>query len=185
MVKKIGSILILALAAAGGISAQEAPKNNTAMFLGSMLSYERTLSEKLGVGADVALDFFGIPTMYYDGEKSDTNDYAALLPFSVDAFARLYPWAGRFFVQLGLGVQMSTFAHSSLDADNSLNAFGFHAKLQAGWKFDIGQPNGWVFEGRLGPGISVGGVSHDGETVEKASYFLFSFPIQLGFGLKF
>jgi hypothetical protein len=181
MLKRIVSILILALAAAGGIFAQEAPKNNTAMFLGSMLSYERGLSEKLGVGADVALDFFGIPTIYYDGEKSDTNDYVALLPFSVDAFARLYPWAGQFFVQLGLGIQMSTFAR----LDTTLNAFGFHAKLQAGWKIDIGQPNGWVFEGRLGPGIGVGGVSHEGEKLEDVSYFLFSFPIQLGFGLKF
>ncbi|MDR1149374.1 MAG: hypothetical protein LBK66_12165, partial [Spirochaetaceae bacterium] len=112
----------------------------------------------MGVGADVALDFFGIPTMYYDGEKSDTNDYLAVLPFSVDAFARLYPWAGQFFVQLGLGIQMASF----VDLSTTLNAFGFHAKLQAGWKFDIGQPNGWVFEGRLGPGIGVGGVSHEG-----------------------
>jgi hypothetical protein len=174
--------------ALGGIFAQETtetPKKNTAMFLGSMLIYERALSSKLGVGAEAALDFFGLPSIYYDGEEVDSGEYLAVLPLSVDAFARLYPWAGKFFVQLGLGIQTSTFAHSSMDSDRELNAFGFHAKLQAGWKFDIGQPNGWVFEARLGPGMAVGGLSHDGEALEKASYFMFSFPIQLGFGLTF
>jgi hypothetical protein len=184
MKKKLIVGLFIAVLVCGGLFAQE-EKLNTVIFLGNMLSYERTLSPKLGFGAEAALDFFGIPTIYVDGEAMEGSEYLAVIPFNVDLFARLYPWGGKFFAHLGLGMQMSTFAHSSLDSDRALQAFGFHAKLQAGWKLDIGKPGAWVFEGRLGPGMALGGLSHDGETVEKASYFLFSFPIQLGFGLSF
>jgi hypothetical protein len=152
------------------------------MFLGGMLSYERAVAPKLGIGVDVALDLFGYPQIYNDGEKVD-NDYGTLPPLSFDAFARLYPWAGKFFVHLGLGVQMSSIITSG--SGDSLDAFGFHAKLQAGWRVDIGQPNHWVFEARLGPGISMGDVSYEGEKLDDITYFLVTFPIQLGFGYRF
>ena len=184
MAKKMILALLFAALIGGGVFAQSnAP--NTIMFLGSMLSYERTLTPKFAIGAEGALDFIGFPTVMYDGEASDSGDYAAILPLSMDAFARLYPWEGKFFAHLGLGFQ--TFGLGGGDdmvgADTKGN--GFHAKLQAGWKIDIGQPAKWVLEARLGPGMSLGGVTHDGEVMEKTSFFLFSFPIQLGLGLSF
>ncbi|GMO49696.1 MAG: hypothetical protein Pg6C_12570 [Treponemataceae bacterium] len=180
MVKK--TLLLLAGLTLGtsAIFAQEA--KNTIMFLGSMLDYERSLSPKIGIGVEATTDFFGMASVSVDGTKIDTQ-YVSLLPISVDAFARLYPWAGKFFAQLGLGIQFGKI-YESLPGD-SLDVFGFHAKLQAGWKLDIGKPDHWVFEARLGPGMSVGGVSSEGETLEKTSYFMFTFPVQLGFGLKF
>ena len=184
MAKKGFLVVVLAAITAGGAFAQSnAP--NTIMFLGSMLSYERTLTPKFAVGAEAALDFIGFPTTYYDGEASDSVEYAAILPLSIDAFARLYPWAGKFFTHLSLGFQTMGLGHGDdmVGADTKGN--GFHAKLQAGWKIDIGKPAKWVFEARLGPAISVGGVTYKGEVWEKMSYFLFSFPIQLGLGLSF
>ena len=184
MAKKLIFILVLAVITAGGVCAQEeAP--NIIMFLGSMLSYERVLSPNLGIGVEFALDFIGIPTLYNDGEKDDTTSWVALTPFSMDAFVRYYPWAGTFFAQLGLGIQTTTLT-DGIPGTIALKGSGFHAKAQVGWRLDIGKPNHWGFEAKLGPGISLGGVSdEDGETIDKASYFMFSFPIQLGFGLKF
>ena len=185
MAKKLVFVLVLAAIVAGGLCAQEERKPNTIMFLGSMLSYERTLSPNWGVGAEFALDFFGFPSVYYKGEQ-DNLTWVAVWPLSVDAFARYYPWAHTFFTQLGLGIQMSTIGFIEENTTYLYDAFGFHAKAQVGWRLDIGKPNHWVFEAKLGPGISLGGVSdEDGESIDKASYFMFSFPIQLGFGLKF
>jgi hypothetical protein len=183
MAKKLVFVLVLAAIAAGGVCAQEeAP--NVIMFLGSMLSYERILSPNLGIGAELAIDFIGMPSLYYDGEKDDTTEWVALLPFSMDAFVRYYPWAGKFFTQLGLGIQTAAIT-DGIPGTTKLDGFGFHAKAQVGWRLDIGQPNHWVFEAKLGPAISTGGLKYEGETVEKASFFMFSFPIQLGFGFKF
>jgi len=184
MAKKIVFVLVLAAIAAGGVCAQEeAP--NVIMFLGSMLSYERVLSPQWGIGAEVALDFFGMPSLYYDGEKDEETSWVALTPFSVDAFARYYPGTGKFFAQLGLGIQTSRITDNLIGPSITLDAFGFHAKAQVGWRFDIGEPNHWVFEVKAGPAISTGGLKYEGETLDKASFFMFSFPIQLGFGLKF
>jgi len=182
MAKKLVLVLLLAAIVAGGLWAQEkAP--NTIMFLGSMLSYERALSPNWGIGAEFAVDFFGKPTLYYDGKESDYDGYVAILPLSVDAFARYYPWAGKFFTQLGLGIQMATIG-DNFPPTNTLDGFGFHAKVQVGWQLALGSSN-WVFEAKLGPAISVGGVSKDGEQLDKTTFLMFSFPIQLGFGLNF
>ena len=182
MTKKMVLALLFAALIGGSVFAQSnAP--NTITF-GSMLAYERTLTPKFAIGVDAALDFIGLPTVTLDGTDV-TGDYAAILPLSIDAFARLYPWEGKFFAHLGLGFQ--TFGLGGGDdmvgADTKGN--GFHAKLQAGWKIDIGQPAKWIFEARVGPAMSVGGVSYKGEVVEKMSFFLLSFPIQVGFGYSF
>jgi hypothetical protein len=178
--KKFLGIVVIGTVIAVSAFAQEKTAKNTVMF-GSMLSYERVLTPKLGIGADGALDFLGFPTVYYDGEKSE-YDYTAFLPYSFDVFARLYPWAGKFFVHLGLGIQGTTIT----DLWDTFKAFGFHAKLQVGWRLDIGQPDRWVFEVRLGPGMSMGGLSdEEGEKLDDFSYFMPSFPIQLGLGYAF
>jgi len=181
MAKKLVFVLVLAAVVAGGLWAQE-KKPNTIMFLGSMLSYERTLSPKWGIGAEFALDFFGVPALFYEGEK--VGDWLAILPLSVDAFARFYPWGGKFFTQLGLGIQMASLWKTIPPIDGIWDAFGFHAKVQVGWHLPLGKSI-WAFEAKLGPGIGVGGVSYEGEPLEKVSFFMFSFPIQLGFGLTF
>jgi hypothetical protein len=183
MAKKLVFVLVLAAMAAGGLCAQEDKKPNTVMFLGSMISYERTLTPNLGIGAEFALDFFGVPSLFYDGEVGE-DPWLAIVPLSVDVFGRYYPWGGKFFTQLGLGIQTASMM-DGIPGTVKVTGFGFHAKVQVGWHLPLGKSN-WAFEAKLGPGMSVGGVSNeDGEPIEKASYFMFSFPIQLGFGISF
>ena len=183
MTKKVVLALLFAALIGGGVFAQSnAP--NTITF-GSMLAYERTLTPKFAIGVDASVDFFGIPTVTLDGEVDTVNGWVAVLPLAIDAFARLYPWEGKFFAQLGLGFQANTMTNKWAFDTATYTAAGFHAKLQAGWKIDIGQPAKWIFEARLGPGMGIGGMSKDGEVMEKVSYVMITFPVQVGLGYSF
>ena len=183
MAKKVVLALLFAALIGGGVFAQSNAPNT--ITVGSMLAYERTLTPKFAIGAEASLDFFGLPTVYIKGEKVPGSDFVALLPLAFDAFARLYPWEGKFFTHLSLGFQTAIVTQYVTD---DLTAAGFHAKLQAGWKIDIGQPAKWILEARLGPGMSVGAVTGEmtfGGTAKDLSYFMLTFPVQVGIGYSF
>jgi hypothetical protein len=188
MAKKIVFVLVIAAVVAGGLWAQDEQssmeKPNTIMFLGSMVSYERSLSPKWGIGAEFALDFFGVPYLFYEGGDPKGMPYLAIVPLAIDAFANFYPWGGKFYTQLGLGFQTASIVDTFPPSGEPLTGNGFHAKVQVGWKVPLGRSS-WVFQAKFGPGMSVGGVSYKGEVWGGATYFMFSFPIQLGFGMRF
>jgi hypothetical protein len=186
MAKKIVLVLVIAAVVAGGLWAQDEEssmeKPNTVMFLGSMLSYERALTPKWGIGAEFALDFFGTPILFSEGGEASAP-LLAIVPLSIDAFANFYPWGGKFFIQLGLGFQTTSIVDTIPPSGEPITGNGFHAKVQVGWKVPLGSSS-WVFQAKFGPGMSVGGVMWEGE-VTGMSYFMFSFPIQLGCGMRF
>jgi hypothetical protein len=144
--KKLILFSLLIMIAAGGVFAQvkyDGSKKNTVFFGPVMAGYERTLFRGFSAGAEAGLDFFAIRT--YDSAFM-------IMPVFLDAFARWYPWQRIFFVNLGLGYQSG-----GINASDDDNAGIFHIKPQAGWKIDIGEAGGWIFEARAGFGMTVGG----------------------------
>jgi hypothetical protein len=57
-----------------------------------------------------------------------------------------------FFVNPGLGYQ-----GSGLGMESKQSYGVFHIKPQVGWKINIDKAGGWIFETRVGFGITVGG----------------------------
>jgi hypothetical protein len=146
--KKLMLFLVLTALAAGSIFAQEkydGSRKNTIFFGPIIAGYERTLFNGLSIGAEAGFDYFAL----------GTDGYIHLMPFFADAFVRWYPWKQIFFVNLGLGYQGGGLTAGISDDDTTVG--GFHIKPQVGWKIDIGNAGGWIFEGRTGIGIAVGG----------------------------
>jgi hypothetical protein len=144
--KKLMLVLVLTALAVGGIFAQEkydGSLKNTVFFGPVMAGYERTLFNGFSIGVEAGLNFYGV----------GTGGYIHISPIFADAFARWYPWKKMFFANLGLGYQGGGI--SILDEADA--AGGFHIKPQVGWKIDIGNAGGWIFETRAGFGMTVGG----------------------------
>ncbi|MDR2509163.1 MAG: hypothetical protein LBC77_00805 [Spirochaetaceae bacterium] len=145
MVKKGLLVLALAALAAGGAFAQEkydGSKKNTIFFGPVMAGYERAIIPALSVGVEAGINFFGL----------GTDSSFRIAPAFADGFVRWYPWKRVFFVNLGLGYQGSGMG---METDQSYGAF--HIKPQIGWKIDIGEAGGWIFEIRTGFGTTLGG----------------------------
>jgi hypothetical protein len=146
--KKLILLLVLTVVAVGGIFAQEkydGSKKNTFFFGPVMVGYERTLFKGFSIGAEAGIDLLGIDT---------GMGGLALMPFFADAFARWYPWQRIFFVNLGLGYEGGGIRISL--GNTGEKSDGFHIKPQVGWKIDIGEAGGWVFEARAGIGMTFG-----------------------------
>ena len=81
---------------------------------GLNIEYERLLSNNFALAVDVGVD--------------------ALILLYADTYARWYPWAGKFFTNLGFGIWRYNF-----------NTWNFTPVISPGigWKIDIGEPNGW------------------------------------------
>jgi hypothetical protein len=149
-VKKVILVLVVfAVIAAGGVFGQEkydSSFKNTIFFGPVMAGYERSILPMLSVGVEVGIDAFGLSTNAEGGFR--------IFPAFADAFARWYPWKRVFFVNLGLG-----FQNSGMGMETDLTYGVFHIKPQVGWKLDIGNAGGWIFEARAGFGMTVGGES--------------------------
>jgi hypothetical protein len=148
---------------AGGVFAQEkydGSSKNTIFFGASLAGYERAIFNGFSAGVEAGVDLLGVDTAGHG---------VRIMPFFADAFARWYPWQKIFFANLGLGYQGGGIGISLDGSDDKPGVF--HIKPQAGWKIDIGQPGGWIFEARAGMGLTVGG---DG------SLITFTVPILFG-----
>jgi hypothetical protein len=143
--KKLLLLSVLAAFAVGGAFAQQkydGSFKNTIFFGPVMAGYERSILPMLSVGAEAGINFFGL----------SNSGGMRIAPAFADAFVRWYPWQRVFFANLGLGYQGSGMGFES-DLTESI----FHIKVQTGWKFDIGNAGGWVFEARTGFGMTLGG----------------------------
>ena len=99
--------------------------------IGIAAQYERMLSAKISLGANIYYSFFG-----------DSND------LGLEAFFRYYPWGKTFFLGMGLGLNYYMLVKVS---------FGFlEAGLspEIGWKIDTGKPGGFFIQ----PGIKLPGI---------------------------
>jgi hypothetical protein len=146
--KKLILFSLLIVIAVGGVFAQmnnDGSKKNTIFFGPIMAGYERTLFSGLSVGAEAGFNFFGL----------GSEGWLHLMPLFADAFVRWYPWQKIFFADLGLGYQGGGITAGISDDDE--RAGGFHIKPQVGWRIDIGNAGGWIFETRAGFGITIGG----------------------------
>ncbi|MDR2094821.1 MAG: hypothetical protein LBP76_04800 [Treponema sp.] len=134
MKKKLVLFLVLAAIAVGSISAQSNVKNwisGEVSLFGGGARYERMLTPKFSAGADVYWSSF-----FFIWNELD-----------VGVFGRMYPWEGKFFVELGLGFHTHT----------ALAVFGGHLEVitglaispAAGWRIDFGRPGGFF----ITPGI--------------------------------
>jgi hypothetical protein len=144
--KKRIVIFVLAAVSASGVFAQEkydGSKKNTIFFGTGLVGYERSIIPMLSAGVEAGMDIFGLAT--------GAGGFR-ILPFFADGFVRWYPWKRVFFVNLGLGYQGSGLG---MESEQSYGVF--HIKPQVGWKIDIGKAGGWIFETRVGFGITVGG----------------------------
>jgi hypothetical protein len=100
----------------GGISAIWVGENflRVPILPGLDIEYERLLHNNFSLAVDVGLD--GLIVLY------------------ADLYARWYPWAGKFFANIGLGISKRGFETWTLFPAISPGI---------GWKIDIGKPNGW------------------------------------------
>jgi hypothetical protein len=126
--KKVFMVLVLALIIAGGVFAQDAKNwiSGEVSILGAGARYERMLTPKFSLGADV----------YWTSLFFFWNDFGA------NAVGRFYPWAGKFYTELGLGLGV----HTGLTAMT-----GVDIVPGLGWKIDVGKKGGFFIE----PGIQV------------------------------
>jgi hypothetical protein len=131
MKRKLFLVLLLAAVAATGVFAQEKAKNtitgglDLGIWTGFSIDYERVLVDgflgkgqfALGVEAGYDSYWFIFPSVFFDVQ------------------AKWYPWSGKFYADLGVGYGQLIWVVPSIMITAGV-----------GWKFDIGQPNGWVLD---------------------------------------
>ncbi|GMO16849.1 MAG: hypothetical protein LBG79_01080 [Spirochaetaceae bacterium] len=125
MKKKVFLGLAILMLAAGGVFAQEKAKNTIAggldlgLFSGVSIDYERMLNDKFALGIEAGYDlaFFIIPDIFADVQ------------------VKWYPWAGKFYADLGAGYAQIFYVVPAI-----------MITAGAGWKIDIGKPNGFILD---------------------------------------
>jgi hypothetical protein len=136
--KKLILFFIFIVVFAGGLWAQDSNstrKPNAIVgqlrWIGAGISYERFILPKLSVVGEAGYFMIGF---------GDENKITAF-----DVRARWYPWAGRFFGDVGLGCAL-------IGGDKP----GFLISPEVGWRFDPGQPNGLILQLQAGVNIILG-----------------------------
>jgi hypothetical protein len=128
MTKRIVLCIAFSIFCIGVIMGQESGKNtisggiNLTDFIlpGFSIGYERLLHKNFAISADIGI-------------------HSVLIPYA-DIHGRWYPWAGMFFVDIGMGIWVFLPLE---DGDGSAYTFPVISP-GIGWKIDIGQPNGFV-----------------------------------------
>jgi hypothetical protein len=151
--KKVVFMMVLAAIIAGGLFAQEKPKNwvyGQVSLLGGGAGYERFLFPSLSVGGEV----------YYNSFFVLWNSLV------VEGYAKYYPLKGKvFYAKLGLGFGTVTgledydytFQGVTYTYGSQFYATrGFLLDPGVGWKIDIGQPGGFFMEPKVGLAIVLG-----------------------------
>jgi hypothetical protein len=151
--KKFVFMMVLAAIVAGGLFAQEKPKNwvyGQVGLINAGLGYERFLFPSLSIGGEAYFNSFFILW----------NSLAA------EAYAKFYPFKGKvFYVKLGLGYGTLTGTedvdqtYSDGSHYSGLTAYstkGFLLDPALGWKIDVGQPGKFFIEPKAGLAIVMG-----------------------------
>jgi hypothetical protein len=180
MAKKVVVGLILVMIVTGGAFAQKsasAKKNwisGEVGLLGAGLRYERMLGEKLSLGVDA----------YWQSTFFIWNDMGAVVA------ARLYPWGGIFFAELGLGFNYHTgtgtyeYEYEILGRKFTEESIGLMATTGVGivpgigWKIDVGKPGGFFLTPQIHLPLTLG--------VKKPTFTVYGDPEgKFGFGFGF
>jgi hypothetical protein len=135
--KRFVVMTVLAALVAGGVWAQSGPKNMVSGDIGLIsagIRYERMLTAKLSIGG----------TAFYNNFMFFFNSVG------VTATGRFYPWAGVFYLGLGLGFGSNFVLNGAMVAP------------ALGWKIDVGKPGAFFLNPELSLPI-VFGVDGEGE----------------------
>jgi hypothetical protein len=165
-------MLVLAIAVAGGVSAQTGSAKNWISgqigLFNAGVGYERVLTPALSVGGQA----------YFNSFFFFWNSVA------VEAFAKYYPFQGNFYGKLGLG--FGTI--SGTDNDWVYITSGFLIDPGIGWKIDVGQPGGFFIEPKISVPIVLGKRDYDalgGNTKEGEFKVGVNFVAAFGMGYAF
>jgi hypothetical protein len=161
MAKRMLLAFIVLIVVSGGVFAQDEQRaaNSLAVSLGvfgAELSYERIFSKRLSILGETSYT-----TMLFMDE------------FTVAGKGRLYPFAGAFFLELGLGYSYGMGAVNMMEKmllgvitlglyyifveeiENPRTG-GFLIQPGLGWKIDIGKPDGFILPISAGLDIKAG-----------------------------
>jgi TolB-like protein len=133
--------------------------------------YERMLSSKISLGANV---YLGIPFTPFENYKEESEKYNldAGIDFGIDAFFRFYPWGSKFYLGLGLGYYKShLFEITDTPFIFSTGYIqGIAVTGELGWKIDMGKEGGfYVQPGFLGSFI-IGKISEADRYTNNPNY---------------
>jgi hypothetical protein len=151
--KRFVFMTVLAGLIAGGLFAQEGPKNwvyGQGGLIGGGVGYERLLSSSLSVGGE----------LYYNSFFIIWNSFAT------EAYARYYPLqAQTLYFKLGLGFGTVTgtedyeYSYGGVTVNLPNRAYatrGFLIDPGVGWKIDVGQPGKFYIEPKASLAIVLG-----------------------------
>ena len=148
MAKKWVLGLVLATLVAGGVFAQEAPKNWISGQVGLInggAGYERVITPSLSVGGEAYFNSF----------------FIIWNSFAVEGYAKFYPFKGKFYAKVGLG--FGTVTTIDLNASTSPTTSGFLIDPGIGWKIDVGKPGSFFIEPKISVPIVLGKNDYDDE----------------------
>jgi hypothetical protein len=129
--KRFVFMMVLAALVAGGVWAQSGPKNwisGDISLIGAGISYERMLTSKFSIGGTAFQNAFMV----------------IFNSLGVNVTGRFYPWAGVFYMGLGLGFG-SNFILNGAMIDPAV-----------GWKIDVGKPGAFFINPELSLPITLG-----------------------------
>lgn len=163
--KSVFGLLIFAVVAIGGISAQEKSANARNNWISGELGligvggrYERMLGPNFSVGANV----------YYSSLFRELEDAG------IDIVGRYYPWGKVFFTGVGLGY------HRHWQADEmSDRCVGIGITPELGWKIDAAKPGGFFVSPGLKLPITIGTLLEGGAAIR------FGIVVYCGLGYAF
>jgi hypothetical protein len=154
--KKFVFMMVLEALVAGGLFAQEKPKNwvyGQVGLIGGGIGYERFFFPSLSIGAEGYFNSFFFLFNSFGGE----------------AYAKFYPFKGKtFYLKLGLGFGVVTgiddYEYTDPDpvwggtytSSEPYSTKGFLIDPALGWKIDVGQPGKFFIEPKLGLAIVMG-----------------------------
>ena len=139
MKKRIFLAVVLATVLASGVFAQTHWISAEVSYLGGGLRYEYLLTPDFTVGAYFYWN--NIPN-WLDAENGENLGLGVAL--------RWYPFARRFFTELGLGFNSQTYSSYWNEREN-INASGFGIVPGFGWTIDVGRAGGLF----ISPGIKL------------------------------
>jgi hypothetical protein len=147
--KKVFAVLVLTAIIAGGLFAQEKPKNwvyGQVGLIGGGAGYERFLFPSLSIGGEVYFNSF----------------FILWNSLAVEAYAKYYPLKGKvFYAKLGLGFGTVTgtedYTYNNVTYGSQLySTKGFLLDPGVGWKIDVGEPGKFYIEPKAGLAIVMG-----------------------------
>jgi hypothetical protein len=178
VMKRVVFVMVLAAIVAGGVWAQERPKNwayGQVGLIGGGAGYERILFPSLSVGGEA----------YFNSLFFFWNSLA------VEAYAKYYPLRGKvFYAKLGLGFGTVTgtedYTYGGYDwGSTTYSTAGFLLDPGVGWKIDVGEPGKFFIEPKIGLAIVMGkkdyGISASGYEAEFKVGFNPVFALAMGY----